>query len=160
MMRKLIQISAVAMSLLLLVACQAKKPKTPAQENLQAGKQFLAHNAKEKGVVILKSGLQYKILKKGRGVSPKPTDVVTVNYEGKLLNGKVFDSSYARHQPIQFPVQGVIQGWQQALVRMKPGATWMLYIPSNLAYGEQGAGNAIGPNSTLVFKVHLIKVGA
>ncbi len=97
-------------------------------------------------------------MKAGAGDSPKATDSVTVNYEGSLINGKVFDSSFQRGKPVTFKVNQVIKGWQEALVMMKPGAEWMLYIPANLAYGEQGSFGAIGPNETLVFKVDLLSV--
>lgn len=126
--------------------------------NKKAGDEFLAKNAKEAGVVTLPSGLQYRIIHEGNGNSPKATDTVTVNYEGTLINGTVFDSSYKRGQPASFKVNQVIAGWQEALQLMKPGATWMLYIPSNLAYGAHGAGSLIGPNETLIFKVDLISV--
>ncbi|OGT39920.1 MAG: hypothetical protein A3E81_02035 [Gammaproteobacteria bacterium RIFCSPHIGHO2_12_FULL_36_30] len=127
-------------------------------KNLIDGQQFLAKNAKEAGVVTLPSGLQYKIITPGNGDSPTANDTVTVNYEGKLINGTVFDSSYKRGQPATFKVGQVIAGWQEALKLMKPGATWMLYIPANLAYGPQGSMGAIGPNEALIFKVDLISV--
>jgi FKBP-type peptidyl-prolyl cis-trans isomerase FklB len=127
-------------------------------KNLLAGQQFLAKNAKETGVVTLPSGLQYKIITPGTGDMPTANDTVTVNYEGKLIDGTVFDSSYKRGQPATFKVGQVIKGWQEALKLMKPGATWMLYIPAELAYGPQGSMGAIGPNETLIFKVDLISV--
>ncbi len=129
-----------------------------AAKNQQEGEAFLAKNGKEAGIVTLPSGLQYKIVNPGAGTSPTATDTVTVNYEGTLINGTVFDSSYKRGQPATFKVNQVIKGWQEALQLMKPGATWMLYIPSNLAYGPQGSMGAIGPNETLIFKVDLISV--
>lgn len=129
-----------------------------ATQNQDAGDNFLAENSMKEGVKTTDSGLQYKIIEEGSGKSPSPTDMVTVNYEGTLINGTVFDSSYKRGEPISFPVNGVIQGWQEALPMMKEGATWMLYIPSELAYGPRGAGGIIGPNETLIFKVELIKV--
>lgn len=125
---------------------------------MNTGEQFLETNKTKKGVVTLPSGLQYEVLTEGKGKKPSSTDMVTVDYEGKLVNGKVFDSSYKRGEPATFPVNGVIQGWQEALPLMNEGSTWMLFIPSSLAYGEQGAGGAIGPNEALIFKVHLIKV--
>ena len=137
---------------------QGKHQMQEAKVDAEAGKVFLADNAKKPGVVTTKSGLQYKILKKGTGPKPKLTSKVTVDYEGRLVNGKVFDSSYARHQPSTFPVNGVIPGWTEGLQLMHQGATWMLYIPANLAYGKRGAGPMVGPNSVLIFKVHLIKV--
>jgi FKBP-type peptidyl-prolyl cis-trans isomerase FklB len=115
-------------------------------------------NKTKKGVVTLPSGLQYEVITQGTGKKPGKTDQVTVDYEGKLVNGQVFDSSYKRGQPATFPVNGVIPGWTEALQLMNEGSTWMLTIPANLAYGESGAGGLIGPNETLIFKVHLIKV--
>jgi len=129
-----------------------------AQKNEKEGQLFLAANAKKPGVETTASGLQYKILNKGDGASPTPNETVTVNYEGTLINGQVFDSSYQRGKPATFKVGDVIKGWQEALTMMKPGATWMLYIPANLAYGKQGAAGAIGPNETLIFKVDLISI--
>lgn len=129
-----------------------------ATQNEKDGKAFLEKNAKLPGVVTTSSGLQYKVINAGNGASPTATDSVTVNYEGTLIDGKVFDSSYTRGKPATFKLNQVIQGWQQALVMMKPGATWMVYIPSDLAYGKQGSMGAIGPNETLIFKVNLISV--
>lgn len=129
-----------------------------AKKNMQVGKAFLAANKKKPGVVTLSNGLQYKIIKPGTGSKPTAKDKVTVDYEGKLISGKVFDSSYKRGKPAVFPVNGVIPGWTQALQMMKSGATWMVYIPAKLAYGERGVPGVIEPNSTLIFKVHLVKV--
>lgn len=135
-----------------------QKYEVASDKNQAEGQAFLAKNAKEAGVVTLPTGLQYKIINPGNGESPTANDTVTVNYEGKLIDGKVFDSSYQRKTPATFKVGQVIAGWQEALKLMKPGATWMLYIPSNLAYGKQGAMGAIGPNETLIFKVDLISI--
>lgn len=129
-----------------------------ADKNAAEGKTFLAENAKKPGVMTTASGLQYQVIDKGDGANPVASDTVTVNYEGKLIDGKVFDSSYQRGKPATFRVGDVIPGWQEALKLMKPGATYMLYIPANLAYGAQGAPGAIGPNETLIFKVNLISV--
>lgn len=129
-----------------------------ADKNAAEGKTFLAENAKKPGVITTASGLQYQVIDKGDGANPVASDTVTVNYEGKLINGKVFDSSYQRGKPASFRVGDVIPGWQEALKLMKPGSTYMLYIPANLAYGAQGAPGAIGPNETLIFKVNLISV--
>lgn len=129
-----------------------------AEQNLAAGQAFLAKNKTKPGVVTLDDGLQYKILVKGTGPKPTTNDIVTVHYAGQLINGKEFDSSYKRGQPISFPVTGVIPGWVEALQLMPTGSTWELYIPANLAYGEQGAQPDIGPNETLIFKVKLISV--
>jgi FKBP-type peptidyl-prolyl cis-trans isomerase FklB len=126
--------------------------------NKQAGAAYLAENAKKPGVVTLPDGLQYKVVTAGTGPKPTRTDVVTVNYAGTLVNGKEFDSSYTRGEPATFPVNGVIAGWTEALQMMPKGSTWMLYIPSSLAYGEQGMPPVIGPNETLIFKVELIDV--
>lgn len=125
--------------------------------NAKVGEKFLAENKVKKGVVTLPDGLQYKILEAGKGAKPKATDVVTVDYEGRLVTGKVFDSSYKRGQPASFPVNGVIPGWTQALQLMPVGSTWELYIPAKLAYGARGV-PGIGPNQVLIFKVHLIKI--
>ena len=124
----------------------------------EAGKKFLEENAKKEGVVTLPSGLQYKVLKEGTGKQPAYTDTVDCHYEGRLINGEVFDSSYRRGKSAQFPVNGVIAGWIEALQLMKEGAKWQLYIPSELAYGANGAGGSIGPNETLIFDVELLKV--
>jgi FKBP-type peptidyl-prolyl cis-trans isomerase FklB len=126
--------------------------------NIGAGKAFLDENGKRAGVTTTASGLQYEVVTAGTGPKPAATDKVTVHYEGKLLNGKVFDSSIKRGQPIDFPVNGVIQGWQEALQLMPVGSKWKLFIPSGLAYGERGAGGDIGPHETLVFDVELIKI--
>jgi len=125
------------------------------QNNQQA---FLETNKKKPGVITLPSGLQYKVITAGKGAKPSANDVVTVNYAGKLIDGTEFDSSYKRGQPATFPVGGVIPGWVEALQLMKAGSTWELYIPSSLAYGEQGAPPVIGPNQTLIFKVELLDV--
>lgn len=137
---------------------QKTEMKAVAEKNLSEGQKFLAENKKRKDVVSLPSGLQYRIIKEGRGDSPKATDTVKTNYIGKLIDGKKFDSSYDRGEPAQFAVNAVIPGWTEALQLMKPGAKWELFIPANLAYGEQGIGSVIGPNSTLIFEVELMGV--
>jgi len=126
--------------------------------NIQQGKTFLEENKKRANVVTLKSGLQYEILTKGNGKSPSATDRVQCHYEGTLIDGTLFDSSIKRGQPAVFGVNQVISGWTEALQLMKEGDKWRLYIPYNLAYGEQGAGDSIPPFCTLVFEVELIKV--
>jgi FKBP-type peptidyl-prolyl cis-trans isomerase FklB len=126
--------------------------------NIEAGKKFLAENGKRAGVTTTASGLQYEIMTAGTGAKPLATDKVTVHYHGTLLNGNVFDSSVKRGQPIDFPVNGVIQGWQEALQLMPMGSKWKVFIPYNLAYGDHGAGADIGPYETLVFEVELIKI--
>ncbi len=137
-----------------------KKMGELAQKNLKAGQKYLAANKAKPGVVTLPNGLQYKVITPGKGKKPSAKDKVTVNYEGKLIDGKVFDSSYKRGKPAQFPVNGVIPGWTQALQLMKTGATWMVYIPAKLAYGARGVPGVIEPNQTLVFKVNLIKINS
>lgn len=127
------------------------------QETIDAGKKFLEENSKKTGVVTLKSGLQYKVIKEGTGKSPSIKDEVKTHYEGKLLDGTVFDSSYKRDEPLTFPLDGVIRGWTEALQLMKEGAVWELYIPYDLAYGSRDMGT-IKPYSTLIFKVELISV--
>ncbi|MGB0446064.1 MAG: FKBP-type peptidyl-prolyl cis-trans isomerase [Pseudomonadales bacterium] len=120
---------------------------------------FLAETAQQEGVNITKSGLQYKIIEQGTGAQPQATDNVTVHYRGTLMNGQEFDSSYARGEPATFPLNGVIAGWTEGLQLMKEGGKFEFYIHPDLAYGESGAGGAIGPNAALVFQVELIKVG-
>lgn len=122
------------------------------------GEKFLAENKTKEGVVTLPSGLQYKIIKEGDGVKPKAFDTVKCHYEGKLINGTVFDSSIRRGEPAEFPVSGVIQGWVEALQLMKVGSKWQLYIPSDMAYGSRGAGQSIGPDETLIFDVELLSI--
>lgn len=133
---------------------QTMQPQTA----LERGQAFLAENSKQSGVVTLPSGLQYKIITAGTGPKPTASQTVKVHYEGTLIDGTIFDSSYKRGEPIEFPVTGVISGWVEALQLMPVGSTWMLYIPSDLAYGPRGAGGAIGPNETLIFKVELLSV--
>lgn len=131
-----------------------------AETNQAAGQKFLAANKDKAGVKTLPSGVQYKIINPGTGASPKASDTVEVNYRGTLIDGVEFDSSYSRGQPASFPVNGVIKGWQEVLQVMKEGAKWQIVVPSELAYGENGAGGAIGPNATLIFDVELLKIVA
>jgi len=140
-----------------IVASQQEEIKEAAEKNLAEGKTFLVENAKKKGVKTLESGLQYRILKKGSGASPKATDMVTLHYKGNLIDGTEFDSSYKRSEPATFRADSAIRGWVEALQIMKEGAKWKLFIPPDLAYGERGAG-LINPNSTLVFNLELISV--
>jgi FKBP-type peptidyl-prolyl cis-trans isomerase FklB len=140
---------------------QAQKVKDLGEKNLKEGEAFLAKNAAEdKDVKTTPSGLQYKVITEGTGASPKATDTVTVQYRGMLLDGTEFDSSYKRGQPATFPCSGVIPGWVEALQLMKTGGKYRLFIPSKLAYAERGAGQAIAPNSTLIFEVELVSIGA
>jgi FKBP-type peptidyl-prolyl cis-trans isomerase FklB len=127
-------------------------------DNQEVGLKFLAENAKKKEVTELPSGLQFQVLKEGEGDMPKATDKVRCHYHGTLIDGTVFDSSVERGQPADFPVNGVIQGWVEALQLMSTGSKWKLFIPSELAYGQQGAGGAIGPNTALIFDVELLEI--
>lgn len=129
-----------------------------AAKNQKEGEAFLEANKKKPGVVTLPSGLQYKVITEGTGPKPKPTDTVEVNYRGTLVNGKEFDSSYKRGEPAKFVLGQVIPGWIEGLQLMSVGSKYELYIPSNLAYGERGAGADIGPNATLVFEVELLGI--
>ena len=135
-----------------------EKRNAMASTNQKAGDAFLTENKGKDGVKTTASGLQYKVVRAGTGKSPVATDEVEVHYEGRLINGKVFDSSIQRGKSISFGVNKVIKGWTEALQLMKEGARWQVYIPSKLAYGEKGAGGAIGPNETLIFDVELIKI--
>lgn len=135
-----------------------KLQKERGTEAKAAGEKFLAENKTQEGVVTLPSGLQYKILKAGNGPKPKASDTVKCHYEGRLINGVIFDSSIRRGEPAEFPVSGVIAGWVEALQLMPVGSKWQLYIPSNLAYGDHGAGQSIGPNETLIFDVELLAI--
>ena len=126
--------------------------------NKEAGEEFLRINKEKSGVITLPSGLQYEIITKGTGVKPKATDKVKCHYHGTLINGTVFDSSVQRGEPATFGVSQVIQGWVEALQLMETGSKWRLFIPSELAYGASGAGDVIGPNSTLVFEVELLDI--
>lgn len=137
---------------------QQEAAKQAAEKNKKDGEAFLEENKKKEGVVTLPSGLQYKILKQGDGKKPTADDTVECNYRGTLIDGKEFDSSYKRGQSASFKVKGVIAGWTEALQLMPVGSKWQLFIPSNLAYGERGAGRDIGPNAALVFEVELLSI--
>jgi FKBP-type peptidyl-prolyl cis-trans isomerase FklB len=143
-----------------MMAKQEAKQKELATKNQTEGAAFLAKNAKEPGVVVRESGLQYKVLKEGAGPMPKADSIVSVHYRGTLLDGSEFDSSYERNEPLTLPVGGVIPGWTEALTLMKEGSKWQLFIPAALAYGEAGAPPAIGPNATLIFEVELLSAAA
>jgi FKBP-type peptidyl-prolyl cis-trans isomerase FklB len=135
-----------------------EKNKETADANKKTGEAFLAANKSKEGVVVLPSGLQYKIEKAGTGPKPTPTDSVVCNYRGTLIDGKEFDSSYKRGQPATFPVTGVIKGWTEALQLMPVGSKWQLFVPADLAYGDRGAGADIGPGATLIFEVELMSI--
>jgi len=126
--------------------------------NLIKGQAFLKENAIKSGVHSTPSGLQYKIISEGHGKTPKATDTVRVNYRGTTIDGTEFDSSYKRNEPIEFPLNGVIPGWTEGVQLMKEGGKIQLFIPSNLAYGSQGAGGVIPPDSTLIFDIELLKI--
>jgi FKBP-type peptidyl-prolyl cis-trans isomerase len=164
MMLRILMISAAALSL---AACQ---PKTAAEgaggqaqgpvagDQSKASKEFLAKNAKEPGVVVLPDGLQYKVVSSGpaTGLKPHINDEVKVNYEGKLIDGTVFDSSYERGQPYAAPLKNLVKAWQEALPKMRPGDVWMLYVPPELGYGADGNPPTIPPGAALIFKIELI----
>jgi FKBP-type peptidyl-prolyl cis-trans isomerase len=137
-----------------------KEMEEQAAKMLAEGEAFLAENGKKKGIVTLPRGLQYQVLRKGEGQSPKATDRVTVHYRGTFIDGKEFDSSYSQGKPITFVLDKVMKGWTEGLQLMKPGAKWKLFIPAKLAYGVKGLGSRIPSNSTLIFEVELIFVEA
>ncbi|HRK33103.1 MAG TPA: FKBP-type peptidyl-prolyl cis-trans isomerase [Candidatus Hydrogenedentes bacterium] len=139
-------------------AKQMEKMKAAMEKNLAAGKAFLAENGTKPGVKTTASGLQYLVVEEGKGATPKASDTVRTHYRGTLLDGTEFDSSYARNEPAEFPVGGVIKGWTEALQLMQVGDKWKLFIPAELAYGERGAGGDIGPNETLIFDIELLEV--
>ncbi len=140
-----------------LLAKRADKFKDSSAQNGKEGESFLAANKTKPGVETLPSGLQYKVMTPGTGASPTMKDTVTVDYAGTFINGKEFDSSYKRGRAATFPLTEVIPGWQEALTHMKTGATWEVYVPAKLAYGDRVMG-PIGPNQTLIFKIHLINI--
>ncbi len=137
---------------------QQEQMQEAGEMNKKEGEAFLAANKGKDGVVVLPSGLQYKILTAGTGPKPAASDTVVCNYRGTLINGTEFDSSYKRGQPSTFPINGVIKGWTEALPLMPVGSKWQLFIPSELAYGERAPGPEIGPNSTLIFEVELLSI--
>ncbi len=137
---------------------QMAKMKESAGANKTAGEAFLKENKEKEGIVTLESGLQYKVITQGDGEKPKASDTVKCHYKGTTIDGKEFDSSYKRGQPASFKVNGVIKGWTEALQLMSAGSKWMLYIPSDLAYGDRGAGQSIAPGSTLIFEVELLGI--
>jgi len=137
---------------------QVAKQKAIGEENQLKGEAYLEENAKKEGVTVTESGLQYEVLVQGSGDKPAATDTVEVHYQGTLIDGTEFDSSYSRGQPISFPLNGVIKGWTEGVALMPVGSKYKFTIPSALAYGERGAGAKIGPNSTLVFEVELLAI--
>jgi len=137
---------------------QQEKAKQLGDKNKADGATFLAANKSKEGVKTLPSGMQYKVVTEGTGPKPAATDTVVCNYRGTLIDGTEFDSSYKRGEPATFPVGGVIKGWTEALQLMPVGSKWQLFIPSDLAYGERGAGAEIGPDATLIFEVELISI--
>ncbi len=132
--------------------------KDLAEQNLQQGQAYLADNAQCQGVYVRESGLQYRVIRSGEGKRPRLLDRVRVHYRGRLIDGTEFESSYVRDEPVWLPVSGVIEGWSEALQMMHEGGLWELTIPAELAYGRQGAGGDIGPNTTLIFEVELLEV--
>jgi FKBP-type peptidyl-prolyl cis-trans isomerase FklB len=141
-------------------AFMAVAEKKKGEENVKKGQSFLDENKKKEGVKVTASGLQYSVIKEGTGAKPTINDNVTTHYHGTLIDGTVFDSSVDRGQPASFPVSGVIPGWTEALQMMAVGSKYKLFVPSNLAYGDRGAGPQIGPNTTLIFEVELISIDA
>jgi FKBP-type peptidyl-prolyl cis-trans isomerase FklB len=137
---------------------QQEKMKVTGEMNKKGGVEFLAANKSKEGVVMLPSGLQYKILTEGTGPKPTASDTVVCNYRGTLISGTEFDSSYKRGQPASFPVNGVIKGWTEALQLMPVGSKWQLFVPSELGYGDRGAGADIAPGATLIFEVELLSI--
>ena len=137
---------------------QMKKQKEAGSKNSEKGLAFLAENKKKEGITVTASGLQYEVIKEGTGAKPLATDKVKVHYTGKTTDGVTFDSSVDRGQPIDFPLNGVIKGWTEGVQLMKVGAKYRFYIPSELAYGEAGAGGSIGPNEVLIFDVELLDI--
>jgi len=142
----------------LIMEAKRKEQSKAGEKNKIAGENFLLENKKKTGVYVTETGLQYIIQKEGAGTSPTAQNKVKVHYEGRLINGDVFDSSYKRGKPTEFGVGQVIPGWTEGLQLMKPGSKYTFFIPSNLAYGERGAGAKIGPHSTLIFDVELIEI--
>lgn len=159
-MRKIqTQVLSIVVAALIGITMFSMANATTPEENKAAGLAFLATNAKKSNIVTTASGLQYEILTPGTGTkSPSATDNVTVHYKGTTLDGEEFDSSYSRGEPATFPLNAVIPGWTEGVQLMKEGAKYRFYIPSELAYGENGAGRLIGPNAALIFDVELIKI--
>ncbi|MCK5831137.1 MAG: FKBP-type peptidyl-prolyl cis-trans isomerase [Methylococcales bacterium] len=151
-----LQVVAILTTLLIGFTMFSMANASSPEENKAAGEAFLAKNTKKENIKTTASGLQYEVLTKGEGKSPAATDTVTVHYKGTTLEGKEFDSSYSRNSPATFPLNRVIAGWTEGLQLMNVGAKYRFFIPSNLAYGERGAGADIGPNAALIFEVELL----
>lgn len=134
---------------------QMQKAQKQGEDNKKLGEAFLAKYKQEAGVTAMPNGILYKVIASGNGASPNENSTITVNYEGKLVDGKIFDSSFQRNEPATFPLGNMIPGWKTVLPKMKVGDTWEVVIPDSLAYGAQGAGGAIGPNAVLIFKIEL-----
>ena len=134
------------------------KQNNASETNLKQGLAFLKENQKKADIHVTQSGLQYRILQEGTGKKPQPTDTVVTHYEGKTLDGRIFDSSIRRNAPARFPVNGVIVGWQEALQLMAEGSKWEIFVPSDLAYGQAGSGGTIEPHATLIFQIELIAI--
>ncbi|MBN2381357.1 FKBP-type peptidyl-prolyl cis-trans isomerase [bacterium] len=139
-------------------AKQQEKRQIAGEKNKKEGEEFLAKNKEREGVKTTESGLQYEVITEGTGVKPKATDKVKVHYKGTLIDGTEFDSSYIRNEPTEFKVNGVIRGWTEGLQLMNVGSKYKFFVPANLAYGERGAREPIGPNATLVFEVELLEI--
>jgi len=144
----------------ILMAEMQKKAAELSAKNKEEGEKFLAENKKKEGVITTESGLQYIVLKEGTGDKPKMTDVVTVHYTGTLLDGTEFDSSYKQNKPVDMPLNRLIKGWSEGLQLMSPGAKYKFFIPADLAYGNKGVGEVIGPDATLIFEVELLGIKA
>jgi FKBP-type peptidyl-prolyl cis-trans isomerase FklB len=141
-----------------MMKAEQEKRTVQGQGNKSKEEAFLKENAQKPGIKVTASGLQYKVITEGSGPQPKESDTIRVHYRGTLLDGTEFDSSYKRNEPAEFQLQGVIKGWIEALQMMKVGSKWQIFLPSSLAYGEQGAGQLIGPNATLIFEVELLEI--
>lgn len=152
------RLAAVVLMLLLCACSGGAERAAEAEKNRQQGAAFLAENAKVEGVVVRPSGLQYKVIREGTGAKPAAADTVTVHYRGTLIDGREFDSSYARGEPASFALNGVIKGWTEGLQLMSVGGHYRFFIPATLGYGRRGAGRDIGPDATLVFDVELLAV--
>lgn len=137
---------------------QQKSFLAASETNRKAGEDFLSKNKSEPGVIALPSGLQFKVINAGKGKTPSINDTALVHYKGTFLNGQVFDDSRKRENPIEVPISAVIKGWQDALLMMKEGDVWVIYVPSQLAYADKGFSTIVGPNETLIFEIELVAI--